>query len=51
LIRITVARSGISIHEKSVGQVRLGLLTSPACDGEDALIDDIRLVKDPAGSE
>ena len=25
------------------GQVRLGALTSPACDGEDALIDDIRL--------
>jgi hypothetical protein len=41
----------IRFEDHGAGQVRLGLLTSPACDGEDALIDDIRLVKDPAGSQ
>ena len=39
----------IRFEDHGAGQVRLGLLTSPTCDGEDALIDEIRLVKDTAG--
>jgi hypothetical protein len=35
----------IRLENHGGGQVKLGLLTSPACDGEDALIDDIRLVR------
>jgi hypothetical protein len=40
----------IRFENHGAGQVRLSALTSPACDGEDALIDDIRLIKDPASS-
>ena len=38
----------IRFEDHGAGQVRLGASTSPMCDGEDALIDDIRLIKDPA---
>ena len=37
----------IRFENHGAGQVRLSLLTSPACDGENALINDIRLVRIP----